>query len=346
MKLCLKILAIAVVAATTYSMIGCGAPPAYSYSNVSVNITSKCTDCAAGAGGISIIYAPAQQGSVGGVMLMPIAGEGGTIVMTANVTNAPPVSNVTWTIYPTYDMTDPTPATGTTLPVGESAPAGPIGNLIVESGDTAVYTAGTGVPIYNGAELAQAKTIPYNITYQVPSTALSGVLGYTTVVEQETGIPQGDALIEASVPDNPDNPSSLAIGYQLIQYYNNNGTPSLYLTPQTPTNPGGLTTPVLTVPAGTTYQFYGGAVGTAPCFSTSSTCSNGQPVYSVDNGVVWEVGPNPSAAVTGGSATYGTISTTGLYTAPKTPPPGNSAVIVLAAHAALAIQDYAYITIK
>jgi hypothetical protein len=39
MKLCLKIFAIATIAAFTYSLIGCAAPASFTYSNVGIVLT-------------------------------------------------------------------------------------------------------------------------------------------------------------------------------------------------------------------------------------------------------------------------------------------------------------------
>ena len=38
MKLCLKILALATIAATTYSMVSCAAPASFSYQNVAITL--------------------------------------------------------------------------------------------------------------------------------------------------------------------------------------------------------------------------------------------------------------------------------------------------------------------
>jgi hypothetical protein len=192
MKLCLKILAIAVIAVSTYSLTGCSAPPTFSYKNVTIGITSVCSDCADALflnGGT--LYNPAypQPPNPGSVVLVANTGEGGTTTFTANVTNAP-ASNVTWTLYPTPNLGDiDTLPTGTSVPI---TPTGnPLGTINATSGNTISYS-NPGPPIYTGAALIQANQL---------------------------GIPQGDVLLVASVPIDPANPSVVATQNQLIEIY-------------------------------------------------------------------------------------------------------------------------------
>ena len=360
MKLCLKILAIAVIAATTYSLTGCAAPATFSYSNVGITLSQTCADCVGGAvNGVNIVFDPQQPG----VMEFPNSGQGGTVLFTATVTNAP--SNVTWSLWPTSNLATPVPPiTGSGQPVGEKSPAGATGYLIVQSGNTATYTNSgasvattnitVSIPIYSGAALAQAQSMQYVITYTKSVVSGAGVTSLQTVNVPTTGIPQGDVLLEASVPNNPDNPSSVAAAYQLFEWFNETGsTPTLYLVPSTPTVPSGLTDSVLTVPHGTSYQFFGGVTGTPPCTapSASAPCSNGLPNHGIDNTAVWEVGDAgtasscPSTAVAGGSTAFGTITT--LASSPLRPsiPPG-FVCVVLAAHSLPTTTSTAYITIN
>lgn len=360
MKLSLKILAIAVIAATTYSMIGCGAPATYSYSNVGITLTSHCVNCQGGQGsGDNVLFSsinPALE-----YMPSSAVGQGNTIELTANVTNAPATS-VTWTVYPTNDVSQPTSLpSGSSATVGESGQSGQTGYINIQSSNTAFFTTPGSPPYYTGALLTQAQGMSYALTYQSPFSLLPGVgQSYQTIVEQMTGIPQGDVLVGASVQTDPANPASVATAYQLIQVFTASGTPTLYLVPQTPTTPSGLTTSVLTVPHGTTYQFYGGSIGAAPCIGsnqgqpgvTPGNCSNGSPNNTVNNSVVWEVGNNSvasscsSSAIAGGSTAFGTISTAGLYTAPAAALPGTTTCIVLASSPFPAVSVLAYITIQ
>ena len=239
MKLCLKILAIAIVATFTYSLIGCAAPASFTYSNVGITLTQFCSDCGTITNGTEAEWDPNQPG----VILLPNGGEGEVITLTAHVTNAPP--NITWQVYPTNNLGIPNPpASGSGTPVGESSIAGNTGYIIATSGTTAVYSCGQ-IPIYSGAELVQAQNMQYTITYTTLSLPGNGVPTEETINKQVTGIPMGYTLVSASVPNNPDNPSSVSTAYQLFENYNENSTtPTLYLTPHTPTSPSGLTTSV------------------------------------------------------------------------------------------------------
>jgi hypothetical protein len=325
MKLCAKLLALTVVFAATFALNGCAGPASYSYQNISIGLSVQCSDCPSGE-----YYNPAYPpytstvtgtAPAGSVLYMVNAGggEGGTQLFTAVVQNAPPT--VTWNIYPTPNLGDitalPSCSSSTTCTITEGASA--VGYFNAASGNTAYYTVGSGIPTYGGAALLQAQAL---------------------------GIPQGDVMITASVPSDPSNPSATYTASQLIQFYNLNGSPSVTLIPKTPTNPSGLTTSVVTVPHGTSFQFTGYAVGDPPCTTTTTCGSN--PLYTTDNTLVWEVGNQSvgiASAVAGGSATYGYISSTGLYTAPPTVPPSQP-IIVLAAHAAPTVTNIAYITVN
>jgi hypothetical protein len=364
MKLSLKILAIVATAATTYSMVSCSAPASFSYQNVSISLTAQCTDCPAGitfnpAYPMPTVSTTGQGGSngagggasgvipVGAVMTMPSTSEGGTVEFLASVQNAP-AANVTWAIYPQPNLTGiDTLPTGTSTPVGESGSsvgtfATPGGSSTTATGPNVYYSI-PGVPVYSGQALAQA---------------------------QAMGIPQGDFLLVASVPSDPENPSAVATFSLLVQDYGGStaqGPPSAYLTPHTPTTPSGLVNPVVTVahnpslPTIATngqYQFYGGVVGAAPCLTTATCLINGvqYPLYTTDNTAVWEVGPTPFSLSTafvcqtpGLACPYGTISQTGLYTAPAAIPPtpsggtANEVVVVLVSQLVGTVDSYAYV---
>ena len=330
MKLCLKSLAIAIIAAITYSVIGCAAPSSFTYQNIGITISAECGDCP------TPIYNPAfpapsaagLPAPAGSVITMPNNGQGGTYLFTAHVTNAP--ANVTWTLFPTPNLSEPgTLPTGTTTPVTESTSS--VGTLNVASGNT-VYYGQNGAPVYTGAALAQAQAL---------------------------GIPQGMVLLVASVPSDPNNPSAVATGSQLIQIFNttsNLGPPSVYLVPKTPTNPP-LTNPVVTIShlaPNNTFQFSGGAVGAQPCAAVSAgaaLCANGSPANTVDNTVVWEVGPQPFSlgtavpCTTPATCPYGTITSTGLYTAPATVPAIQPVVVVIS-HLVPTASAYAIIAVN
>ena len=331
MKLCLKSLAILIIAAITYSIIGCAAPASFTYQNIGIAISAQCSDCQSAQ--ITVTYNPNfpvpsvanGPAPAGSVIVMPNSGQGGVILLTAFVTNAP--ANVTWQIYPTPNLSQPgNLPTGTSTPVGESGSS--VGTISAASGSTAYYTQG-GVPVYTGAALVQAQAL---------------------------GIPQGDVLVVASVPSDPNDPTKVATASQLIQLFatgSTQGPPTVYLVPRTPLTPAGITTPAVTVShlaPNNTFQFYGGAVGASPCNSVTSCTIQGTlyPTNTTDNQVVWEVGPAPfslSTAIPGGSTTYGTISTTGLYTAPATVP-ATQPVVVLVSHLISTVNAYAYVSVN
>jgi hypothetical protein len=326
MKLCLKLAALLITAVAVYSVIGCSAPAGFSYQNVSVSISVECGDCPA------IIYNPAypapsvvgQPAPPGSVVTEPNNGQGGTYLFTAHVTNAP--ANVTWALYPTPNLVDPTSPSGTSTPVGEQGSS--VGSINVASGNTVYYVV-NGVPVYTGAALQQAQAL---------------------------GILQGMVLLTATVPTDPNDPSKVVTASQLIQIFggtNAQGPPTAYLVPRTPTTPAGITTPVISVPRGTSYQFYGGIVGAAPCTSTAACLLVGPtaPINTVDNGAVWEVGPSPFSLATAVQCTtpalcpYGTITQTGLYTAPATPP-AITPVVVLISHYVSSVSAFAYVGVQ
>jgi hypothetical protein len=369
MKLCLKILAIVATAATTYSLVSCAAPSSFSYQNVTISFIAQCTDCPAG-----ITFNPQYPTTTnngtesntsvipaGAVMTMPNTGEGGTVELLATVTNAPATS-LTWQIYPQPNLTGITTLpTGTGDPEGESGSSvgsfvTPGGSNTTATGPNVYYTTG-GPPVYSGAALAQANAM---------------------------GIPQGMFLIVASLPSNPDVPSAVATASLLIQPYGGStaqGPPSAYLTPHTPTTPAGLVNPVVTVAhnpnllttgaiaPGGQYQFYGGIVGAAPCLTTGTctitppftTTPVSFPLFTVDNTAVWEVGPSPFSLTTafpcstpGPSCPFGTITQSGLYTAPAAIPssglgystsPAGEVVVVVVSQLVTTVDSYAYVNI-
>jgi hypothetical protein len=335
MKLCFKILAIAIVAASTYPLVSCAGPAGFSYKNVSISIATACSDCPGGGN----TYNPAQPN----VLMMTLGGgQGGTEQFTATVTNAPP--NVTWTIYPQPNLSSvDTPPTGTSTPVGESGSSvgsfvTSTGNALSQVGSASVYYNGPGSPpVYGGVALQQAQTIQW---YS------NGVL--------QTGIPQGDVLIVASVPIDPTNPSAVYSQGQLVQIFSNKnaqGPPSVYLTPQTGSTPPNQTQPAIYIARGATYQFYGGTVGAAPCLpavgQTTCTTPVGAVPYTADNSSDWLVGPAPfslTTAVVGGNSTLGTIDQNGKYTAPAVVP-SPLPVVIVRSHFLPSVATYANVGI-
>lgn len=325
MKSSVKILAAAMLTAAAVSLTSCSAPNGYSYSNIGITISVACSDCPA------IAYNPTypQPPAAGSAVYMANGGQGGTIALTAAVTNAPP-SSVTWSIYPTPNLTTPNPpptsGSGSPSPSGSAVgtfntPSG-VSNTTA-TGAVAYYSNG-GIPIYSGLALQQAQAL---------------------------GIPQGDVLVVATVPSDPNNPSATVSLGQLIQIYNSSSTtPTIYLSPAEPTSPAGLTSSVVSVTRNKTFQFYGGAAGEQPCLTANACGSN--PLYTADNTVIWEVGATPQSATATcntpgvGNCPYGWVSSTGLYTAPPTVPSGGQAAVVVASHFLQTITKFAYVGIN
>ncbi|MGP8261188.1 MAG: hypothetical protein ACLQM6_14685 [Acidobacteriaceae bacterium] len=334
----MKIFVVAIVAALTFSMIGCSNPNGFGYQNVSISLTEFCNySCS------SIAYDPNNPG------VWEIAQT--EYFVTATAYNAAP--NFTWALYPTENLSEPAPyPTGGGIPVGESS-AGPTDGWLDanpgEIGNTVIYYPPGGAPVYSGAALTQAQNFQYTITYTQQTLSVQGVPSITTISTPATGIPQGEILLAVSVPSNPSNPAQTYTYYQLMEIM---GGRSVYLSPSNPTSPAGLTNSVVTVPHGTSFQFYGGEVGNGNCTTASSCALNAtgyQTINSIDNTVVWEAGNTSTTAVVGGNATYGTISTSGLYTAPAAIPAGTTApqaCVVIAADTLLTTTKYAYITIN
>jgi hypothetical protein len=355
MKLCLKILAIVVTAATTYSLVSCAAPASFSYTNVSISLASQCSDCPAGITFDPAYPTPPNNGASssavippGAVMTMPNTGEGGTVQLAATVYNAP-ATNVTWQIYP-----QPNLGGITTLPTGTGTPVG---------------ESGSSVGSFNTPSTSPTAAAGPNVYYSVPGTPVYS--GAALVQAQAMGICQGCVMIVASVPSNPQFPSQVATFSLLIEVYGGStaqGPPSAYLTPSSPTTPSGLVNPVVsvahnpslpTIATNGQYQFYGGIVGAAPCLTTGNCLIAGTqyPLYTVDNTAIWEVGPAPFSLSTafpcttaGLSCPFGTISSTGLYTAPQTIPtgglsPASEVVVVLVSQLVGTVDKYAYVTL-
>jgi len=386
MKLCLKILAVAIIAVSTFPLFSCSAPAGFSYQNVTVGLqVTFCADCAA------LTYAPLpypqpialpdQQSQLlvpGAVVQVPEGGGSreGCVELTAVVTNAAP--NVVWQLYPTTPTVLPPPSLPTGgFPVTE--PSEGLGNTNTQTVNTTqvgtlnsatgvtnfwcipIGGSGTLLPIYTGAALQEAEAAPMPPGWNGPTW---------------TGVPQGDVELVAGVPTDPSNPNACptplvatptcAIAATVFYvYYVSPGTIQVILLPSTPK---GQTNAILNVPPGTTYTFSGTAIGALPCTptlpaapATPTTCVlNGggfAPANYTDNAIIWEIGPatSPASAATcvksGPSCPYGTIVSTGPTTAVYTAPANalattNEPVILAVSHATTSINGAAYITVN
>jgi hypothetical protein len=381
MKLCLKILAIAVIATTTNSLIGCAGPSvATATPNPVLSLTVTCSDCEtygiqfaptnnmgqtipvptsnssplqAVQSQVTSTVIPQPNGVLSPIMLVDNQGQGGTFQLFAAV-NGVAASNVTWTVYPTpVSPAEPNAGTGLTCTGSGCAPgeiSAPYGQINVQSNSGATYswaaggatvTGATGVPYYAGTALEEANAM---------------------------GIPQGDVMIyvTAQNPNDPSNPADLISTTLLLQIVNlqsGKAIPNPFLAQQTPTNLTGVTTTsVATVPRNGTFLFYGGTLGNGPCESASACGAN--PLFYTDNTSIWEIGALASGKLptvlstctTAGSACpEGTIVQappgtpgypyTAIYTAPATIPANQPCIYVVPNAVPTTTTAYACITV-
>ncbi len=316
MKFCMKILAIAIVAASTFSMISCGAPGGFSYQNVKISLSPSCsgTPCSAG-----LIVSPVQPN------LILVNNYAECILFNATVTNAPP--NFTWTLYPTPNLSTPGLST--------SEASSSVGTLDASTGVSNYYCE-NGIPTYSGPALQQAEAM---------------------------GIQQGQVMMVVSVPVDPSDPSVVASTTEIFQIYSEStpptGPPAVHLNPVSSTAAYDPVVVLSHLAPNNTFQFTGFAVGAEPCTTVANCTSEGfTSLYGTDNAVVWAVAPYlisgtsyaVGTPVVGGNATEGTITQTGLYTAPATVPLSTTTtgppVVVLESHLASTIVAYADITIQ
>ena len=306
MKLCSKLLVIAILTSTC-ALISCAGPSNASstYKNVTISLSYYpiCNGCGTtgtggftygvnppGAGGITgaVICSPASSTclvngtelcsttnftcTTGGAIEMPPGGGSGSCAeLYTTVTNAP--LNPTYTIIP--------------APVASSASSN-VGSLGVPIGNTVFYCEANGIPIYSGAQLAQA---------------------------QAAGLPMGTTEVVVTNPADPNDPTQVVSAHLYFTFQS--------LTPPT-TNfvagllPGGN----ITVPLGGTFQFTGYIAGDngfiIPAGATAPTggCTTAIAGVCIP---AYQANYNVNGTI-GGSTLYGTISSTGLYTAPAVYP--------------------------
>jgi len=305
MKFCSKILAIAIIA-SAFGMISCAGPTTASFQNVAISLTYYpiCNGCGTtgtggffyginppGSGGIvgTVICSPASSTcltggtescvavsnlctSGGAIEMPPGGGSGSCIELFVTVTNAP--INPTWSISP--------------APLAASATSN-VGTLSSPTGATNFYCEANSIPIYSGAQLAQALA--------------------AGIVDASGTVVQGTTKVTVSNPSDPSNPSappattSLFFAYQLLG-------------PPTGVNVGIFAGSSVVVPLNSTYQFTGWVAGVNGLIGTAAV-----PAYSK----TWALAActGSTTALSGGN--YGTINaTTGLYTAPAVYPNATS----------------------
>jgi hypothetical protein len=289
MKLCIRLLALFAVAAT-FALTSCAGPAGYSYQNVTLTLAFNpiCSGVCINGNIFTKVPSPTKAGDlvgpVGAVELPVGGGSGGCLELTAVVTNAP--GNVTWTILP-----DPTPvASSTGTPPTPNPNTGTLRSTTGLSNYYCMYT-GTPMPIYSGAQLAQAQAL---------------------------GLQQGETEIIASVPADPNDPTKVVTAVQTFTYQIS-----------TPPSQSGATMLVGITPAntlsmalGATYQFSGYVIGDN---GYTPAPNAGIPAQSQ----LWYVN-----GIHGGSTSTGSITDTGLYTAPKAYPSTSKQVTITMASGA------------
>jgi hypothetical protein len=308
MKLCSKLLAIAIIA-SAFGMISCAGPASASFQNVTINLTYYpiCNGCGTtgtggffyginppGSGGIvgAQICSPASSTCLTGgteqcnavsnlcstgaaVEMPPGGGSGSCIELFVTVKNAP--LNPTWTIYP--------------APISTSATSN-VGTLSSQTGATNFYCEASSIPIYSGAQLAQAKA--------------------AGIVDASGTVVQGTTEVVVSNPADPANPSNVVSTAMFFTYQ--------LLGPPTGINVGifagsSVEVPLSTATTPSTYQFTGWVAGVNGLIGPSMI-----PAYSKTWNLAACTG-GPALVSANGTSNYGSINaTTGVYTAPTAYP--------------------------
>jgi hypothetical protein len=183
------------------------------------------------------------------------------------------------------------------------------------------------------------------------------------VQAQAMGIQQGQVMMVVSVATDPGNPASVATTTEILQIYSETtpptGPPAVNLTPVSITSAYDPVVVLSHLAPNNTFQFTGFATAAEPCMTVGNCTSEGfTNLYSTDNAVVWAVAPYVISGasfavgipVVGGNSTEGTISQTGLYTAPATIPLSTTTtgppVVVLESHLVPTIVAFADITVN
>jgi hypothetical protein len=281
MKLCSKLLAIAIICSAT-ALISCAGPSSFTYQKVALTVTySPWCACFAPVGNFYSINPPGAGGITGAVEIPTGGGEGGCDQLVASVTNAP--LNPTWAILPAGTNT------GT---LNDAAPGG-----------SNFYCAPSGAPIYSGAQLAAARA--------------AGIVDANgNVVQGTTEI----VVTNPADPTNPANVVSASVFYQFSAIGGGGTGPptGVGIGMSGLALPANVTVPLaatyqfagyVTGVGGFNPCAGGNGVGTGPASPTNPAAF--AVTYEV-NGVVGGAGT--------GTGQFGTINASGLYTAPTAYP--------------------------
>lgn len=178
---------------------------------------------------------------------------------------------------------------------------------IIPTANGTVPAAGTGTgypPAEPGPNVGTLSSTTGSMVYYCEPGGIPNFTGSALAQAQAAGLPPGFTEVMVSTP-NPSNPSQPITATQVFAFQLQTPPTGMLatLTPNTS----------VIVPLGTTYQFQGyvaGANGFDPCHNNP-----GVPAY----GVVYQVNTVDGGAGTG-AGQFGTISSTGLYTAPTAYP--------------------------
>jgi hypothetical protein len=290
MKRCSSLLAFAAIA-STIGLVSCAGPSGYNYKNVVVSLSFNpgCSGVCVNTGVFLTVPKPTNPGDlVGPVGAIEMPIGSGGSGSCVELTASITNAPPNFTWTILPSLTPAVPGAGS----GTTYPptqAGPnIGTLAYTTGATNYYCVPNSVPIYTGAAWAQAQAL---------------------------GIQQGETVVQVSAPADPNNPAITASATQAMTFQGAT-LPSQILVGMIPSG-------TLSIPLNSTFQFQGYVVG-ANGYRTLIGVTNPIPAQAQ----TWYVTAPGGSAVAGGNATIGTISSTGLYTAPAAYPTSAKTVTI------------------
>jgi hypothetical protein len=280
-KFLAKLLAL-VVLAIPCVLTSCAGPSSVSYQNVTLTLTPElvCNGCFQSGVGTGYFYYQPNPVGAGGFTGAYEMPQGGGTGGCIQL-----FANIT---------NAPLKLTWAILPApnpsGSSSNVGTLSDAAVNSN---FYCEPSSIPVYTGAQLAAAKA--------------------AGIVDVNGNVVQGTTEVRVTNPIDPTDPTKVISASMFFTYEVQNPPTGVIV------GINGLTLPAnVTVPLGGTYQFngyVGGVNGFGPCTGGNGT---GVPTAAPAYGVTYTV--NNGAANGTGAGQYGTISATGLYTAPTNYP--------------------------
>ncbi len=298
MKLSSRILAFAAIASTS-ALISCAGPSGYSYKNVTIKLSFNpiCSGvCLTGTSNIfTLVPQPLQAGD--------LIGPPGAIRLPTGYQSSGSCVELTATVtnapanltWTIYPTPTPTvPAPPSGTSYAPTLPSVNVGTLSSTTGSQNYYCSPRDIPIYTGATLAQAQSL---------------------------GIQQGETEVVVSVPADPNNPANVVSQTQTFNT-ESNAVPSGVIVGTTPNTS-------LSLPLGGKFQFSGFVTGLSGYYTAPGTTTQ-----IPSQSQVWSVTAPGGLPIVGGNATIGTITNTGLYTAPSAYPASGKTVTISMASAA------------